>query len=167
MELFFIVFFALWACAATGTLIAVFTNTIPFPDRGSTVLTCPNDKAKSVIVTILRNMGISKPMGVADDALVTRVIMSDLTVFNVTNPQLFKKLGEAGGARIYAVKDPKGSAKTFAMMARVQGYTATIHEEISGAGTPVVLVSTDLLVSNLIGFRLHVTKMPRLKPWAD
>ncbi|HEV3244771.1 MAG TPA: hypothetical protein VG102_00245 [Candidatus Paceibacterota bacterium] len=161
-----------WAIVATVALgvslivnHGLWTRRLPFPDYGSFVLTCRDEKTWRVVIRALQLYGM-RPVFRVDTAFVKRAIYQNGLIVNYAVPALLAELDNAGAAFMIPSSDPWEDAQRLKSFLRTNSSNAKAVVE-PDMERKAVLVPSNAFVSGMLGFRLPFTKMGKPPKWHD
>ena len=142
-----------------GFLAACGRNPLPFPDNGSRIFAASSLRAKEAIVEVLAQHGLSERFQM-DSSGISRSIMMDGTIINVSPEHVVEKLGGASSCIGLVSDDPVEAATSVSRFLIDKGFAAKVVTDAE-PNLPIAFVVTDALIGTAINFRKHVIKMPR------
>lgn len=144
---------------AWAFLAANGRNPLPLPDPGSRIFAAASKDAKDALVVLLARHGLAERFQM-DSSGISRSLMMDGTIINVSPADVVAKLGGATSCIGLVAQDPEAAAREAADFLRERGFSARVVLDIE-PDLPIAFVLTDAFSGSALNFRKHVMKMPR------
>jgi hypothetical protein len=163
------IYTTLWIWAAIATLWALvatilhFRNPLPIPDKGHRLYGVPDERARKVVVQLLRSVSHLKEQFTFDSGPTHQTLMWDgMTVINYLDRGIQERLNIVSTGLSVPVKDPRLAAAKAVELLHESGYTAEMLDNIDTdlPDNQLVPVKSNAFDGWVLVFRLPLIKMP-------
>jgi hypothetical protein len=150
-------------------VVLLWTNALPFPDRGSFIHTCRTVGDRAILIDLFRQFDHynKEPSFRADDPSgITRAIYPSGLILNVVPPDILARVGNSGNGIAIPTSYPEEAAAKAVEFLREKGdWGASVIGPFENG--KVWLVPTKCLTSGVIVFRKNLIGMGKPPKWTD